>query len=261
MTVKDSLRRYLLGQMDEDERAEFEEKYFADDELFEELVEVENDLVDAYIDGVLTPAERKRFEERFMSTAEGRERVEFARTLRRRTTARPARRGHQWWLAAAASFALVGFATAWLIFSPRQPEERPPVASRPPAVQTKQPAPLPLPTTETALLTLVLTPGGTREGEAAPPLVLRTAPQWVQLDLVLEQDRYDTYTAELQDVEGRVLWSAKSLRASGGAVKPKVPARLLPPGDYVVVLYGVRAGAPVEINNYTFTVTAVPRSE
>jgi hypothetical protein len=83
----------------------------------------------------------------------------------------------------------------------------------------------------------------------------------VQLDLLLDEDRYASYTAELQDVEGRVLWSGKSLRAGGGAVKPKVPARLLPPGDYVVVLYGVRDGAPVEINNYTFTVTALPKTQ
>ena len=232
--MTEALQRYVLGDLSDAERAELEEKYFADDELFDQLVEVENDLVDAYVDGTLTPADRKKFEERFMTTSERRDRVAFARALRQRMKVRPRTR---WWLAVAASFAILGFATAWLVFSPRPTEERAPMA-------VVKPVPPPPET----LLTVVLTPGGTRDAGAAPPLVLRTAPQWVQLDLVLEQDRYESYIAEVQDVEGRVLWSEKSR-------KPKVPARLLPPGDYVVVLYGVKDGAPVEINNYTFNVT------
>ena len=258
--MKDSLQRYLLGDTTEDERAEVEKKYFADDELFEELVEVEHDLVDAYIDGLLTPAERMQFEERFMSTPERKERVEFARTLKGRSSVDSHRGGgaspKRWWLAAAASFALVGFASAWLIFAPRQPEERPQVVSRPPVVQPPVSVTTPPPE---SLLTLVLTPGATREGNGAAPLVLRSAPQWVQLDLKLDADRYESYTAELQDVEGQVLWSEKSLRASDGSLKPRVPAKLLPPGDYVVVVYGAKGGAPVEVNNYTFTVMALPK--
>jgi hypothetical protein len=37
-----------------------------------------------------------------------------------------------------------------------------------------------------------------------------------------------------------------------------VPAKLLPPGDYVVVLQGIRGGKASDINNYTFTVVALP---
>ena len=265
MTEREALQRYVLGTMDESERAELEQQYFADDEVFEELLDVEHDLIDAYVDGTLTPAERGLLEARFLSTAVGRERVAFARTLRRRMTSKRGAARQRLWLAAAASFMLVAVATAWVIVAPRQSDERPQVASQPTAVQTArksvpappaaQDAPAPV-AAETALITLALAPGGTRGGEAAPPLVLRNAPQWVQLDLLLEHDRYDSYTAELQDVDGGILWSASSLRAEDGAVKAKVPAKLLPPGDYVVVLSGVRGGGPVEIHDYTFTVSA-----
>jgi hypothetical protein len=84
----------------------------------------------------------------------------------------------------------------------------------------------------------------------------------VRVELVLEDGRYDSYSAELQDVEGRALWKEESLRAtttqSRRTVALNVPARLLPPADYVVVLQGIRRGRASEINNYTFTVVAVP---
>ena len=115
---------------------------------------------------------------------------------------------------------------------------------------------------DTALLTVLLTPGGTRDAGAPTPLTLRAAPQTVRVELVLEEDRFDSYAAELQDVEGRALWREEALRskaaASGQTVALNVPARLLPPGDYVVILHGERRDKTSEINNYTFTVAAVP---
>jgi len=56
------LRRYLLGALSEDETAELEGLYFASDELFEELLAEEDDLVDAYVSGELTPDEMSRFD-------------------------------------------------------------------------------------------------------------------------------------------------------------------------------------------------------
>ncbi len=286
---KDVLERYLLGEVSDNERAEVEQGYFADDELFEQLVEAENDLVDSYIQDTLTPTERKRFEERFLTSDSAVERVEFARALQRKSAARwgrrpailPARTGLRRF-AIAASIAVVVFSAAWLIFSSQQRRESL-TESRPQASRQQQPGPAtplqaqtqppplqpesqqqtPAATArQTALVTVLLTPGGTREGKAAPPLVLRPAPQWVRVELVLEDDHYDSYTAELQDVEGRALWKEESLRAkttqSGSTVDLNVPAKLLPPGDYVVILQGIRRGRASEINNYTFTVVALP---
>lgn len=265
---QDVLERYVLGEVSDDERAEVERRYFADDEVFDQLVDVQNDLFDSYVQGTLPPAERKRFEERFLTSSSGMERVEFARALRRKTAARSGRRPVSLRrLAIAASVAIIAFAAAWMIFSlqrrpvPPQAESRPQAPSTPVMAKT-QTAPPQGEQVPAALVTVLLTPGGTRESEAATPLVLRPAPQWVRVELVLEDGRYDSYAAELQDVEGRALWKEQSLQArttrSGRTVALSVPAKLLPPGDYVVVLQGIRRGKASEINNYTFTVTALP---
>lgn len=75
------MARYILGQVSSEERAGLEERYFADRDLFEELVATENDLIDAYVRGELSGPERFQFETRFLATPELRERVRAARSL------------------------------------------------------------------------------------------------------------------------------------------------------------------------------------
>src|SRR6266849_2951047 len=265
------LERYLLGEVSEDERSEIEQGYFADDAFFDQLLDVQNDLVDSYVRGTLPPADRKRFEERFLSSSSGIGRVEFARALQQKIASRSRRKTVSFrQLAIAASVAIVVIAAAWVTFSLRRRPELPITESRSKAAPQQRAIPAPTPVqaqtqaapAPAARVTVLLTPGGTRESEAATPLVLRPAPQFVRVELVLEDDRYASYAAELQDVEGRVLWKEQSLRVrtapSGRTVAVSVPAKLLPPGDYVVVLKGIQGGEASEINNYTFTVVALP---
>jgi len=265
MTKKqDILERYLLGDISEEERSEIEQAYFADDAFFEQLIDVRNDLVDAYARGMLSAEDRKRFEERLLTTESGSDRVGFARALQQKIAARSARKtGDSRFFAIAASLLIVVIAAGWMMLTLKG-RPQPPIAKSQPKVtpqqQTTSSVPVPVP--NPLIATVLLTPGGTRESEAAPPLVLRPAPQFVRVELVLEDDRYDSYAAELQDVEGRALWRGEPLQAvkgpSGKTVAVSVPAKLLPPGDYIVVLQGIRAGKSSEINNYTFTVVALP---
>ena len=74
-------KRYLLGELSEQERAGVEEEYFADDEAFERLSAVEDDLIDAYTLGQLSVTERRHFEQSLLLSSVQRERVRFARTL------------------------------------------------------------------------------------------------------------------------------------------------------------------------------------
>ena len=48
--------RYLLGELAEPEQTALEEKYFADPQLFDQLVKAETELVDDYARGRLSPA-------------------------------------------------------------------------------------------------------------------------------------------------------------------------------------------------------------
>ncbi len=51
-------RRYLLGRTTDQESADIEARYLADEEAIDELTLVEDDLIEAYLEGRLTADER-----------------------------------------------------------------------------------------------------------------------------------------------------------------------------------------------------------
>jgi hypothetical protein len=78
---RDFMTRYLFGEVSAEERAEYEDRYLSDGDVFQELVALENEMIDRYILGDLSPSDRKRFEHSFLSHPERRETVEIARSL------------------------------------------------------------------------------------------------------------------------------------------------------------------------------------
>ena len=73
--------RFLLGGGTEAERERLEAEFFADDDAFQQMLAAEDDLIDAYARGELSDSERRQFEERYMNSSVGRERVCFARAF------------------------------------------------------------------------------------------------------------------------------------------------------------------------------------
>ncbi len=76
-----TIQRYLLGELTESERVALEQEYFSDQRLFEQVVEVENELVDKYARGLLSPDIRARFKDYYLDDARRRERATFAEAL------------------------------------------------------------------------------------------------------------------------------------------------------------------------------------
>ncbi len=77
------INRYLLGELSDDELAQVEERYFADEDFFEDILEAENSLVDSYARGNLSAAEHGRFERQFLTTPQRRQKVKFAQSLKK----------------------------------------------------------------------------------------------------------------------------------------------------------------------------------
>lgn len=75
------IKRFLFGEMSEDERFEFEERFITDADLFEQIKVSADELIEKYIRGWMNPAERTKFEKNFLTTAKRRERVEFSRQM------------------------------------------------------------------------------------------------------------------------------------------------------------------------------------
>lgn len=76
-----TIRKFLLGEMAETERAALEDRLLADEEFFALIEDAENDLVDDYVGGRFTARERDSFENYYLAHPENRAKVETARVL------------------------------------------------------------------------------------------------------------------------------------------------------------------------------------
>lgn len=75
------LVNYLLGELDEQKSEELAEQFFADDELFNQLIEVENDLLDQYVRGRLSADEQGMFGRYLERLPDGRNKIAVATAL------------------------------------------------------------------------------------------------------------------------------------------------------------------------------------
>ncbi len=80
------INRYLLGELSEDELALVEERYFADENFFAQVLDAENSIVDSYVSGSFSAAERGKFEKQFLTTPQRRQKIKFAQSLNKAIT-------------------------------------------------------------------------------------------------------------------------------------------------------------------------------
>lgn len=78
---------YLLGRLSETELDELESRYLHDEGLFQELQEIEDELIDDYATGVLSAPQEKSFEEYFLRSSDRREKLAFAQAMTKRAAA------------------------------------------------------------------------------------------------------------------------------------------------------------------------------
>lgn len=275
----ETLVRYLLGQLSEDDQPQLEEEYFSDDDVFERLCTLEDELIDRYVRGELSGAQREGFEKRLLQSPEQRERIEFARSLMLRLPGPPAtapvhlfrEKARTWrptWLphwpmrrwavlmpAALGLLAVVVLGT-WLR-RPRAPSET--HVQQPTRSQTEQAARAPdeaLPQapkqpSEGQIAALILTPGITRGGGSETRLVIPSNADVVELTASLEMVEYETYRAELRTVAGQEIWNEKDLHpretAAGKGVILRVPAKLFANRDYILTLRGLAPSGRLQV--------------
>jgi hypothetical protein len=104
--------RYLLGDLPEAEQLALEQEFFAEEEKLEQIWALENQLLDRYVRGGLTPVERNLFEKNYLASPVHRQRLAFAETLvqavdaGKEERARNSEKPHSvaWWAAFLRSF-------------------------------------------------------------------------------------------------------------------------------------------------------------
>jgi hypothetical protein len=77
----DMTRRYLLGQLTDDEEQLFEERLLSEDEFFQEVELTKDELAQEYVSGELNATERKWLQQNFLASPDGKQRHEFAKTF------------------------------------------------------------------------------------------------------------------------------------------------------------------------------------
>lgn len=283
------IRRYLLGLLDEDAVAALEARYFADPDLADEVREVELDLVDEYVAGEMSPADRARFDAHYLASPVHRNRVDTARALaarlapaapapvvdfqeaRARRQATPAYYG---WLALAAALVV---ASLWTLTRPvqgprqaqRQPAPMPAPSSPPsrapapapvaPEPSAPAPAPAPAPPAARSVLAFTLSPLVTR-GDSPEPQRLPAGPADLLIRLEGPAGAADRgYAAEIQTVDGRRVWEGRASAGAAGSgilATVRVPAERLAADDYVVVLTATTPEGREERGRYVLRLRA-----
>ena len=252
------IERYLLGELSPDEQAGLEALYFGDAELLDRIDAAEDDLIDDYVRGGLSPAQRLRFESHFLNEKR-RERVRMAEALRKALQPRVSKRS-AWALPLAASlFGAALLAIVWLLVQNRRLHERietlqaeiarkpvtPPITVTAPVTVKQPPAPLPV-------AAIVLAPGLTRDGGAIATLAVERQTRMVRIEARLET-RAPRYKATLQRAGESPTWTGSGLIAQtvdgGQRLVLYFPREQFTVGDYILTVT-----ARDFIADYAFTV-------
>jgi len=77
----DITRRYLLGQLTDDEEQKLEERLLVEDDFLQEVELTKDELAQEYASGELTTKERQWLQKNFLASPEGKQRHEFAKTF------------------------------------------------------------------------------------------------------------------------------------------------------------------------------------
>ncbi len=82
MRQRKKLRKYLLGELTERERSQLADKYFRDENLFDELLDVESELLDQYSRRQLTVEQTRNFRQYLTSLPDGSTKLATAYALK-----------------------------------------------------------------------------------------------------------------------------------------------------------------------------------
>jgi hypothetical protein len=256
--------QYLLDEMSQLDRAIFEDEYFTSDDEDDLLQAAEDELIDSYARGTLSPERRARFEERYLASPEIRERVAFARWLmdtvaERQGLPRPRRPGAAigppaiGWAAGLAAAAVLAvsatFVTGKLRDAQSERDQLRDTVARLESHAWEQDRRMALLARDLGRVVSEAVAGGAVRSATAtltaapgaadtPRIALAADVTVLRLD-VPAPDAAASYRAVLRRDE-RELWHQDGLRAlagsHGAAVTCVIPAALLPAGRYAVVL-------------------------
>jgi hypothetical protein len=267
---QETLRQYLLGNLPPEERASLEERLLTDDEFYQELLIVEDELVDQYLSGDQSKAERESFEAHFLLAPERQQKVRFSRTLKKYLH-------HAEQTAANANVvARVAAAEPVPVPAADRGSVRMPffsfLKSNPVLAYSLAAAVVlviglvsrtalrnPVSQGPSQVLAVALTPGLTRDSGEVTKISIPPGTDTLQLKLQLPQADYTSYRARLVAADQSELWSAEDLKPvfsnDTRFIEANIPSHVVKPGDYEIKVAGrLSSGQFEDAQRFTFRV-------
>jgi hypothetical protein len=251
LTTDAVLVRYLLGQVNETERDHIEELLFLDEDnsVYRRIVELEDELMDRFLDRELTTEEEEQFTNWFLVSKERQEKFQYLKSLREslRETSEPTTGRVPLYTPLLPRLAWVGLLASvvvlmvgYIVFfrAERQPDVGPRLA------ETSGPK-----TPERQLLSFILDPGY-RSSRSQREIVLPASTAQFELRIPFDTGSYWQYRATLRAVDERNRPPIKltpTKAPSGGQLAIVLDSQSLQPGDYALELEGELAGGTYEI--------------
>lgn len=267
-----SLRQFLLGRLDEEERQQIETLFITGSLSRERILLVEQDLIEDYLEGSLTAADEKSFLAQYTATPTQRRRLRIARSIKERAAKEGAqtvpstvsvwRRWGEWLrprfafvvpIAATLIIAVVA-AAIWLNSKIERRNKRLAIAEE--VIRLNAPGSMrDIP--PGTLSSLELRRGAHRGFESPPELVKTASLEIVELQLLWEQEQYPSYRAVVQRVgdDEPIPVIDRHAESDGKTILVKLPAHILTRGAYRVELTGIAAdGKTSPPEEYQFSV-------
>jgi hypothetical protein len=266
-----ALREFLLGKVDDEERARIESLFLTDPEAREKVLVVEQELIEDYLEDGLTTEDRERFLLRYGQTPEQRQQLRIDKAIKewalresaaaqtnpaslsawdRLRTVLRIRPGFVIPIAVATMIAIV-VAGIWLNTRLKRDAIDRELA------QLNTPASL----RETLPQTVSqdLSPLAVRSVDQQIEIKKSADIRYVELRLPwIQKERYSTYHAEVRRLDGDQSFTFPNLQGENSgryAIRLRLPARLLTRGQYQVKLNGSDAGGNAsQVEEYQFTV-------
>jgi hypothetical protein len=281
------IRQYLLGALAEPERQQLEQRLLGDAAYKELVLMVEDELVEDYVDNILSPAERAQFDRHFLSTPQQREKLRHVSTLqahlmRAAAPSVPALRQKTWWSAWWARraqavprwqygpFAVVAVGLAlgiWLggtlVWRHRQEQakvQQRAALEREIARLNDQRHPPPDLQQLAYIHQVKPAPPSVRGAGSMIRVAIPADSKIVQLRLAPTTEQYHSFRATLTTTEGEELFTTEPLPGividGERAVILNIPASLLSRGDYELKLRAITdAGGLADAGDYFFRIS------
>jgi hypothetical protein len=269
-TVTDaSAREFLLGKLDDEARARVEDLFLTDARVRERVLVAEQDLIEDYLEGNLTSADREIFVSRYTETPEQRQKLRITESIKRLAAAEAessqiiAAQTSGWHrlrarlrlrpalMAPIAIILLMAIViTVWL----SRREQRSSIEQELAQLNT----PASLREAPAQMVSLELSPVTVRSAESVAELKTSAGTRLVELRLPwIRAEHYSLYEASIQRLGGGESYTIPDLQAesNGKYVRFRLPAHLLRRGEYQIQLSGIGPdGVAGPAEEYQFTV-------